>query len=245
MEKAKGSNIFQMVLVALLIGAAFYIGSLSSKVERLEGDTKNTGGTAGNTETVKAKFDPVALAESLGIDKGKFKSCIDKGESVSKVKEEEASGQKFGISGTPGIIMLDTRTGKSVVIPGAVDSTTMQTFLDNLIAGQSTSLGTSTFDLKTIDGLKLEESDHVRGEKTAQVLVFEYSDYDCPFCKRVHPTLQKLLEDNSGKVGWIYRQMPLTQLHPEARVKSEAAVCAGMVGGSDAYWAYSDALLKE
>jgi protein-disulfide isomerase len=141
--------------------------------------------------------------------------------------------------------MLDTRTGKSVVIPGAVDSTTMQTFLDNLIAGQSTSLGTSTFDLKTIDGLKLEESDHVRGEKSAQVLVFEYSDYDCPFCKRVHPTLQKLLEDNSGKVGWIYRQMPLTQLHPEARVKSEAAVCAGMVGGSDAYWAYSDALLKE
>ncbi len=141
--------------------------------------------------------------------------------------------------------MYDTKTGNSIVIPGAVDLTTMQNFLDSLIANKSVKLGNSEFKPEKIADLQLmTDQDYVRGERNARVQLFEYSDYDCPFCKRVHPTLKSLLEQNAGKVVWIYRQFPLTQLHPEARAKSEAALCAGKVGGSDAFWAYSDALAQ-
>ena len=141
--------------------------------------------------------------------------------------------------------MLDTKTGNSAIIPGAVDSNTMQLFLDNVLAGKDTTLGTQTIKLGKIEELiALSDADYVRGDKSSRVLLFEYSDYDCPFCKRVHPTLQKLLDDNAGKVAWIYRQFPLDQLHPTARSKSEAALCAGKLGGNDAFWAFSDALAK-
>lgn len=244
MEKTKGSNIVQLVLIALLVGAAFYIGSLSSKVDRLEQLEKGAG-TAANETTGAVAFDSVALASSLGIDANAFKACVDNGETKARVQEEETSGQKAGIQGTPGIIMYDTRTGNSIVIPGAVDLTTMQNFLDSLIANKSVTLGTSEFKPEKIADLQpMTDQDYVRGERNARVQLFEYSDYDCPFCKRVHPTLQSLLEQNAGGVAWIYRQFPLTQLHPEARVKSEAALCAGKVGGSDAFWAYSDALAQ-
>ncbi|GIW69411.1 MAG: hypothetical protein KatS3mg101_0158 [Patescibacteria group bacterium] len=245
MEKTKGSNIVQLILIALLVGAAFYIGSLSSKVDRLEKMGKEAAKPT-NEVAVGAAFDSVSLASSLGIDANSFKTCVDNKETKARVEEEENWGKKAGVSGTPGIIMYDTKTGKSIFIPGAVDLETMQNFMDSLIANKSVKLGNQEFKPEVISDLKsMVDQDYFRGEKTARVQLFEYSDYDCPFCKRVHPTLKSLLENNPGEVVWIYRQFPLTQLHPEARIKSEAALCAGKVGGNDAFWAYSDALLTE
>ncbi|KKS02690.1 MAG: Sodium/proton antiporter [candidate division WWE3 bacterium GW2011_GWF2_41_45] len=244
MENSKNSNIIQLVLVAALVGAAFYIGSLSSKVGRLEKVDANSGTPSQGAEA-PATFDSVALASSLGLDSKAFKTCVDNRDTKARVEEEEKGGQVAGVQGTPGIIMLDTKTGNSAIIPGAVDSNTMQLFLDNVLAGKDTTLGTQTIKLGKIEELiALSDADYVRGDKSSRVLLFEYSDYDCPFCKRVHPTLQKLLDDNAGKVAWIYRQFPLDQLHPTARSKSEAALCAGKLGGNDAFWAFSDALAK-
>ena len=244
MESSKNSNIVQLVLIAALVGAAFYIGGLSSKVGRLEEANKNTGAPSQGAEKT-GTFDSVALASSLGLDSGAFKNCVDSRETKSRVEEEEKGGQSAGVSGTPGIFMFDTQTGNSAVIPGAVDSTTMQLFLDNVIAGKSTTLGTQEFKLEKVEKLvALNDMDYVRGDKSARVLLFEYSDYDCPFCKRVHPTIQTLVAENAGKVAWVYRQFPLDQLHPTARAKSEAALCAGKLGGNDAFWAFSDALAK-
>ncbi|AHB40740.1 TPA: hypothetical protein DHW62_01825 [candidate division WWE3 bacterium] len=244
MEKSKSSNIVQLVLIAALVGAAFYIGGLSSKVGKLEEASKNNAGTPSKaTGEDAAAFNAVELASTLGLDSGAFKTCVDNRETKARVEEEEKGGQKAGVSGTPGIFMFDTQTGNSAVIPGAVDSTTMQLFLDNLIAGKSTTLGTQEFKLEKVANLvALNDADYVRGDKSARVLLFEYSDYDCPFCKRVHPTLKTLLENNADKVAWIYRQFPLDQLHPTARAKSEAALCAGKLGGNDVFWAFSDAL---
>ncbi|KKR42528.1 MAG: Sodium/proton antiporter [Candidatus Woesebacteria bacterium GW2011_GWB1_40_12] len=245
MESSKNSNIIQLVLVAALVGAAFYIGSLSSKVGKLEEANKNTGAEPSQGAEVPSTFDSVALASSLGLDSGAFKTCVDNRDTKGRVEEEEKGGQSAGVQGTPGIIMFDTQTGNSAVIPGAVDSTTMQLFLDNVIAGKTTTLGTQEFKLEKVANLiALNDADYVKGDKSARVLLFEYSDYDCPFCKRVHPTLQTLLDGNAGKVAWVYRQFPLDQLHPTARSKSEAALCAGKLGGNDAFWAFSDALAK-
>lgn len=81
--------------------------------------------------------------------------------------------------------------------------------------------------------------DHIRGSTNATLAVIEYSDFECPFCKRVHPTMQQLLEQNKGKIMWVYRHYPLP-FHQNAAKESEATECANELGGNTAFWKYTD-----
>lgn len=85
-------------------------------------------------------------------------------------------------------------------------------------------------------------SDHIRGNPDARVVIVEYSDTECPFCKRFHPTLQQAIDEygKSGKVAWVYRHFPLDSIHPKARTEAVAAECAGELGGNAAFWNYVD-----
>ena len=82
-------------------------------------------------------------------------------------------------------------------------------------------------------------TDHVRGNKDATIVVIEYSDFQCPFCKRVHPTIQQVLKDNPEDVAWVYRHYPLN-FHPFAQILAEGSECAAELGGNDAFWKYAD-----
>jgi len=88
------------------------------------------------------------------------------------------------------------------------------------------------------------QKDWIRGNRNAQVSVVEYSDFECPFCKRAEPTLKQLLAEYDGKVNLIYRHFPLTQLHPKAVKEAEASECAGELGGNEAFWKYLDRLFE-
>ena len=46
------------------------------------------------------------------------------------------------------------------------------------------------------------DKDHIRGSKDAQVIIVEYSDFECPFCERFHPTMQQAVEEYGDKIGW-------------------------------------------
>lgn len=93
----------------------------------------------------------------------------------------------------------------------------------------------------------VDNTDYIRGNPNAPILVIEYSDYDCPFCKNFHDTMNRIMEEYgvTGKVGWVYRQFPLEQLHPNAPRISEAAYCVGDLAGGDAYWKFSDFIFNE
>jgi len=87
----------------------------------------------------------------------------------------------------------------------------------------------------------ITNKDHIRSNPDAPVKIVEYSDFECPFCKRFHSTMQQVIEEYDGKVAWVYRHFPLDQLHPvKARAEAVAAECAGELGGNDAFWKYSD-----
>ena len=73
----------------------------------------------------------------------------------------------------------------------------------------------------------ITDSDWIRGGRNAEVSVVEYSDLECPFCKRHDATMKQLISEYDGKVNWVYRHFPLTQLHPKAPKEAEAAECAG------------------
>ncbi len=86
-------------------------------------------------------------------------------------------------------------------------------------------------------------TDHIKGDKNAKVFVIEYSDFECPFCKRFHPTMQQLIDQYQGKVAWVYRHFPLS-FHANAQKEAEASECASEQGGNDAFWKYSDKILE-
>lgn len=89
-----------------------------------------------------------------------------------------------------------------------------------------------------------EERDHIYGNPDATVSLIEYSDFECPFCKRFHPTAKELVDSSDGQVNWVYRHFPLSFHNPGAQQQAEASECAAELGGNDAFWAYTDAVYE-
>jgi len=92
----------------------------------------------------------------------------------------------------------------------------------------------------------ISESDYVLGNPNAPIVMIEYSDYDCPFCKQFHTTMHQVLDEYgvTGRLAWVYRQFPLVDLHPNATSLSEAALCVGDIGGNTAFWTFSDIIFN-
>jgi len=83
--------------------------------------------------------------------------------------------------------------------------------------------------------------DHIRGDPAAPVTLIEYSDFECPFCKRFHPTVKRLVDESNGQLKWVYRHFPLDELHPvKARKEAVASECAAELGGNGAFWKFAD-----
>jgi protein-disulfide isomerase len=80
---------------------------------------------------------------------------------------------------------------------------------------------------------------HARGPESAAVTVIEFSDYECPFCRRAEPVVEQMLKEYAGKVRFEYRHFPLESIHPQARGAAEAAVCADEQGR---FWQYHEQL---
>ncbi len=89
----------------------------------------------------------------------------------------------------------------------------------------------------------VSDSDHVFGDKGAKVTIVEYSDIECPYCKRFHPTVAKVVEDYKGRVNWVFRHFPLN-FHQNAQKEAEATECAAEAGGNDAFWKYLNTLFE-
>ena len=89
--------------------------------------------------------------------------------------------------------------------------------------------------------------DYIKGNPNAPIVMIEYSDYECPFCKQFHTTMNQIMEEFgiNGQVAWVYRQLPLTQLHPNSALISEAALCVGDIGGNSAFWQFSDRIFAD
>lgn len=77
------------------------------------------------------------------------------------------------------------------------------------------------------------------GPADAPVTVVEFSDFQCPFCARVNPTIEKMMKNYQGKVRLVYRQFPLTNIHPNAMRAAEASLCAKE---QDKFWQMHDAM---
>ena len=100
-------------------------------------------------------------------------------------------------------------------------------------------LGTATAIIDLAAPVDLRR-DHVRGPKAAPVTVVEYGDFECPFCGLAEPAIRELLA-GFGDVRYVWRHLPLTDVHPHAQLASEAAEAAAAQG---AFWEMHDMLLR-
>lgn len=85
------------------------------------------------------------------------------------------------------------------------------------------------------------DDDPVLGAKDAMVTIIEFSDFECPYCRRVQPTLKRLLKEYEGQVRLVFRDFPLS-IHKSAQKAAEAAQCAGE---QDKFWPYHDKLFEQ
>jgi Na+/H+ antiporter NhaA len=85
-----------------------------------------------------------------------------------------------------------------------------------------------------------DERDHIRGPEKAPVTLVEYGDFECPYCGLAEPSVRELLRD-FGDVRYVWRHLPLTDVHPHAQLAAEATEAAAKQG---AFWELHDLLLE-
>jgi protein-disulfide isomerase len=86
-------------------------------------------------------------------------------------------------------------------------------------------------------------ADHLRGNPDARITLVEYTDFQCPYCKRHLHTMKTLLKKYKGEVSWVYRPFPLS-FHPYALPAAEAAECVADMGINDQFWLFHDRVYR-
>lgn len=100
----------------------------------------------------------------------------------------------------------------------------------------NTNTTTTTTDTAAAqDSIDMDTLRNNRGE--GEITIVEYSDYDCPFCQRFHPTMLEVMEQFDGQVAWSFKHFPLTSLHPNAE---DAAVASECAAAQDKFWEFTD-----
>ncbi len=119
-----------------------------------------------------------------------------------------------------------------------------------LVLGSLVALSNSKkVDVSSVDTNKVQSGteqsgnigDHVFGKTDSKVVLTEYGDFQCPGCGGMHPTIKSLTEKYEGQLTFVFRNFPLTQIHPNALVAASAAESAGLQGK---YWQMHNTLFE-
>lgn len=195
-------------------------------------------GTSYAKKPTTVEKEPTSLAEKVGIDDKKLQACMKAEGGKQAVEAGIASGEKamghlpLNQRGTPYSVAL-AKDGTKVQIQGNQSYAYVKSVVDALLGGSAESQTEINLD-------PITDTDHIWGNKDADIVIVEYTDFECPFCYNFRPTLERIMSEYSGKVAVVYRNYPLS-IHENAYVKAEAAECAAQQG-NDAYWKYANGL---
>lgn len=93
--------------------------------------------------------------------------------------------------------------------------------------------------------MPVNPEDHIFGNlETAEVVLVEFSDTECPYCKNFHTVLHQAMTKYPGKIAWVYRHFPLDSIHPKTRMEARATECVASIGGNDKFWQYLDLIFS-
>jgi len=220
-----------IVIAGLFVGAGLYFGGGSSQ----PGTPLPQPVVTENTGTQKTIEDYVVEA---GVDFAAVQACVDSGEKTAKIERDGQNGTDTGGQGTPWSILIGPG-GKKYPINGALPESNVQQLiaLARSEAGQGPGNSEQEVLLEAVNPVAAD--DHVKGNPNGDITIIEYSDYGCGFCARFHSTMNAIVEKNDD-VAWVYRHLPF-----RAREVAEVSECVASLGGSDAFWLFSDSFFAD
>ncbi len=214
---------FFVLLGMVMNGSSFGSNSGSYK------PTANTNPTPAPTNDAGA-IDINLIAESLKLDMKDFQACLTNPETNALVSADITSGNAAGVRGTPHTLAV-LANGTGAVLNGAIPFEQADAVVAGLLRGEGAT---------TLTGLSpVTKDDHITGAKKPKVTLIEYSDFECPFCQRFHPTVKQLLEKYPDDVAVVFRHFPLESIHPNARGYAVASECAAEQGK---FWEFTDSI---
>ncbi len=101
----------------------------------------------------------------------------------------------------------------------------------------STSIGNS----ESVLVAKVSDNDWVKGNKESEIVLIEYSDFQCPACGSYYPIVKRLSREFENDIQFVYRHFPLRQIHPNAQIAGQAAEAAGR---QDKFWEMHDMIFE-
>ena len=193
-------------------------------------------------------------AEELHLNMKKFKDAIANPKLEASIKEDQALAEKFGARGTPSFFIngkpfrgaQPKEAFKQVIdkeialadakLKGGVKAKDLyadiikdgKEKLDQPAAAAPNAPPAPDADANTVYKAQLGDAP-IKGSKTAKVTIVEYSDFQCPFCSRVEPTVTKVMEAYPKDVRVAFKQLPLP-FHDKAHLAAEAALSAKAQG---------------
>lgn len=108
----------------------------------------------------------------------------------------------------------------------------------------SNKLDVSNINVNTIQPAMAESgniADHTLGKTDSKVTLIEYGDFQCPGCGSAHPNIKSLTEKYEDQIVFVFRNLPLTSIHPNARIAAASAEAAGLQGR---YWEMHNTLFE-
>jgi protein-disulfide isomerase len=198
-------------------------------------------------------------AQELHLDMGRFKSALDASKGKDAIQADITQGNKFGANGTPAFFINGTnlsgaqpfdafkarideelKKAEALVSHGTkkakVYDAIMKTAKTELAAGGDAAGGGGPSKVFKVDAGDAP----ARGPKNAPVTLVLFSDFQCPFCKRVEPTITQLEKEYPGKVRVVWKNFPLP-FHPNAKPAANAALAAAEQGK---FWEMHDKLFE-
>lgn len=205
--------------------------------------------------------DPAAfladMAQAIGLDPGAYAACMNSEETAATIATSVEAGRALGYNGTPSFRFLTGRDETAFKLEGAQPLERFSRIADPLLAG-----GTPPEEPKPQrpelplwarpEGLAPDltrpgynvAGDAYKGNPAAELVVIEFTDFQCPACRRhsqeVQPAIDRALID-TGKVLWVSKHLPLS-MHPYAPIAAAAAECAGDQGQ---YWTMRKAMFAD
>lgn len=237
----------QIILIVLLVIAAFLIGTLYTKVQYLEKNGTASTGTNAPTAAKYKSFDDAmaALSKSIKLDSNKMLTCMNGGSKKPIVDADLAEGTALGVNGTPAFYINGRLLG------GAFPYASFKEVIDKELAGTATDNVadySQTLQSAAQQGAFIPKakdvsvgSAHTVGKAGAPVTIVEYSDFQCPYCEQAFPVVKQILKDYPDKVLLAYKYFPLVSIHPHAEKTAELAQCASDQGK---FWQMHDALFQ-
>jgi protein-disulfide isomerase len=215
---------------------------------------------AHQTELSDAKYEE--WAREIGLDLKKWKADKESPEIAASIQKDNNYGQSVGADGTPSFFV----NGR--FISGAMPFDTFKAVIDEQLKKADDALKKGVKQEKLYETLVAENvksagpapaaaaapaadqkfdvqvgNAPVRGPKNAAVTIVVFSDFQCPFCSRVEPTLKQVMDEYKGKVRIAWKNQPLS-FHPNAMPAAEAAMAA-YEQGNDKFWAMHDKLFEK